>query len=148
LRIDVERLKGRMKLLVEEVGFELAELTSLVIGGRQVLRLYIYSPAGVTLDDCARVSRVVSDLLDSEDLISDRYTLEVSSLGLDRPLITSRDFKRRLGEKVKVIYDDGGRKRTAQGILKDCNGISIRIESKETTISIPVEANPRGRILL
>lgn len=148
MKLDVERVKERMKPLVEETGFELAELTSLVTGGRQVLRLYIHSPAGVTIDDCARVSRDVSDLLDSQDLISGRYTLEVSSLGLDRPLVTSRDFQRRLGERIKVTYDDGGRKMMAQGILKECNGTSIRIESEKTTISIPVDANPRGRILL
>ena len=148
MKIEVDGLKIRMKPLVEELGFELAELASLVIGGRQVLRLYIYSADGVTLDDCARVSREVSDLLDTDDPVSGRYTLEVSSLGLDRPLTTSRDFERRLGEKVKITFDDGGKKRMAQGILKGCDGVFITIENEKTTVSIPVDANPRGRILL
>jgi ribosome maturation factor RimP len=148
LKIDLDSLKDRMKPLVEESGFELAEVASLVAGGRQILRVYIFSPAGVTLDDCAVVSREISDLLDTQDLVSGRYTLEISSLGLDRPLVTSRDFQRRSGERVRITYDDGGKKRIAQGILKGCDGIIIRIENEETTISIPVDANPRGKILL
>jgi ribosome maturation factor RimP len=147
LRVNVEDLKTRLEQLIEDSGFELAELTAPVVGGRQIVRIYIYSPDGVTLDDCARISRQVSDRLDTDDPVAGRYTLEVSSLGLDRPLTTLRDFRRRVGEKMAVTYNDGNGKKTIQGLLKECDGPSIRIETGETIVDIPVGAKLRGKIL-
>lgn len=57
---------------------------------------------GVTIADCARVSRDLSTLLDADDPIAQRYSLEVSSPGIDRPLRTARDFQRQLGKLIKV----------------------------------------------
>ncbi len=148
LRVNVDDLKRRLEPLIEDSGFELAELAAPVIGGRQIVRIRIHSPDGVTLDDCARVSRHVSDRLDTDDPISRRFTLEVSSLGLDRPLITPRDFRRRLGEKISISYNNGNGKRTVQGILKDCDDLSVKIKMEETIVDIPVDADPRGKILI
>lgn len=148
VRVNAENLKSRLEPLIESLGFELAELTAPVIGGRQIIRIYIYSPNGVTLDDCARISRQVSDRLDTDDPVAGRYTLEVSSLGLDRPLTTPRDFRRRVGEKIAVTYNNGNGKKAVQGILKECDGSSIKIETGETIVDIPVDANPRGKILI
>ena len=148
LRVNVEELKSRLEPLIEDSGFELAELTAPVVGGRPIIRIYIYSPDGVTLDDCARVSRQVSDRLDTDDAIASRYTLEVSSLGLDRALTTPRDFRRRIGEKIAVSYNNENGRKTVQGILKECDGSSIKIEMGETIVDIPVDANPRGKILI
>lgn len=134
--------------MIEALGFELADISAPVVGGRQMLRLFIYSTDGVTLDNCARVSREVSDLLDTEDLIDTRYNLEVSSLGLDRPLLTPDDFRRRIGERIKVNYRDKEGAKTASGILDESNGSYIKIRMEEKTVIIPVEANPKGRIIL
>ena len=148
MRVNVEDLKSRLEPLIEDSGFELVELTTPVVGGRHIIRIYIYSPNGVTLDDCARVSRQVSDRLDTDDSITGRFTLEVSSLGLNRPLTIPRDFRRRIGEKIAVTYDNGNGRKTVQGILKECSGLSIKIERGETIVDIPVDANPRGKILI
>jgi ribosome maturation factor RimP len=145
---DLENLKKELSSTVESAGFELAEMAAPIIGGRLTLRLFIHSPAGVTLDDCAAVSRLVSERLDGEDPVTGRYTLEVSSLGLDRPLLTARDFQRRIGESVKVTYMDNGNKKTVAGILKNVVGNMIEIEDEDEITSIPVEANPRGKIVI
>ena len=134
--------------MIEDSGFELAKMAAPVVGGRQIVRIYIYSPDGVTLDDCARVSRHVSDRLDTDDHISRRFTLEVSSLGLNSPLIKPRDFRRRIGEKIAITYNNGNGKKTVQGILKDCDDSSVKIETGETIVDIPVDADPRGKILI
>ena len=68
----------------------------------KILRVTIDRDRGVTLDDCAAVSRDLSTALDVEDLIDLKYSLEVSSPGLDRPLQTARDFARQAGRLVKV----------------------------------------------
>lgn len=71
-----------------------------------MLRIYVDRSGGVTVDQCAHLSRKVSDFLDMEDLIPSRYRLEVSSPGLDRPLVSGADFKRKIGERVKVFLKE------------------------------------------
>lgn len=147
-KTDLEELKNRLASMVEPAGFELAEIAAPMAGGRLILRLFIHSPAGVTLDDCATVSRIVSEKLDREDPIGRRYTLEVSSLGLDRPLLTTRDFERRVGETVQIAYNEAGIKKSITGILKDVAGNVIVIENEDGVTNIPVDANPRGKIII
>lgn len=87
---------------VKALGFELVDV-ELSGGSRHAtLRIYIDSPAGVNVDNCAKVSRQLSALLEVEDPLPGSYTLEVSSPGLDRPLVTPADFTRYVGETIKV----------------------------------------------
>lgn len=86
---------------VEALGFELVDVE--ITGSHNVvLRVYIDSPDGITVDNCADVSYQVSAILDVEDPLSGHYTLEVSSPGLDRPLVKPADFARHVGETIKV----------------------------------------------
>jgi ribosome maturation factor RimP len=88
--------------LVEGLGYELWELEYAPGRGNGFLRLYIDAPAGISLDDCERVSRAVSEVLDAEDPVPGQYTLEVSSPGLERPLRTEAQFARYVGATVFV----------------------------------------------
>jgi ribosome maturation factor RimP len=81
-----------------------------------VLRLFVDKPGGIMLDDCATVSRELSEILDVEDFIRERYTLEVSSPGLNRPLKKEADFIRYQGRLVKIrtfemLADEAGNRR-------------------------------------
>jgi ribosome maturation factor RimP len=87
---------------IEALGFELVDTELSGSGRRALLRIYIDRPGGVNVDDCAAVSHQVSAILDVEDPIAGRYTLEVSSPGLDRPLTRPQDFERFAGELVAV----------------------------------------------
>jgi len=108
-----DTLAGRLRPVVEGQGCELWELEYAPRGSGGLLRLYIDSATGVTLDDCERVSRAVSEVLDAEDLVPGRYTLEVSSPGLDRPLREAAHFARFLGETalVELVRPLDGRRR-------------------------------------
>jgi ribosome maturation factor RimP len=88
--------------VLEEMGFELVDVEYLGAGGRTVLRIYMDRPGGVTIDDCARVSREIGVLIDVKNLIPQRYVLEVSSPGLNRRLKNERDFAWAIGKRVKV----------------------------------------------
>jgi ribosome maturation factor RimP len=106
-------LKEKLLPLVKEENLELVDLEFSPRGSKSLLRIYVDKPAsgcgvrtGVTIEDCANLSRKVSDFLDMEDLIPYRYNLEVSSPGLDRPLIKREDFVRRVGEKVRVFLKE------------------------------------------
>jgi ribosome maturation factor RimP len=148
MKIDVESIRDKIAAVTAQLGFELAELSAPTVGGRLILRVFIHAPGGVTLDDCTLVSNALSDMLDTQDLIHSRYTLEVSSLGLDRPLLTPRDFKRRVGERVKVTYGDKGGQKTIEGVLIDSDEVDVKIDVDGETIIIPVGANPRGKIII
>src|SRR6267378_4895029 len=88
--------------ILEYAGMELVHLEMKREPAGHLLRLYIDKEGGVTLEDCARISRQLSAQLDVEDPIEGRYTLEVSSPGLDRPLITDHDFKRFAGRQIRL----------------------------------------------
>ncbi len=98
----IQRLTTVVNPIVGEHGVELVELQVAGRPRRPILRLFIDRIGGVTMDDCAAVSRRCSLELDSVDIINSSYTLEVSSPGLDRPLKTPADFNRRQGNKVQV----------------------------------------------
>jgi ribosome maturation factor RimP len=88
--------------LLEDMGIELVDIEFRREGHGWVLRLYIDRQDGVTLDDCATVSREVSRYLEVEDPIEQAYHLEVSSPGLERPLKKEKDFARFSGRRARI----------------------------------------------
>lgn len=99
----IPKIKAMAEALLQEEKMELVDMELLREGRGWVLRLFIDKVGGITLDDCASVSRQLGDQLEVEDLIPFRYTLEVSSPGLDRPLKKDQDFLRHIGKQVQVI---------------------------------------------
>jgi ribosome maturation factor RimP len=97
-----EQVADLVEPVLEDMDFELVDVEYLSRHGKWVLRLYIDKEGGVTLDDCARVSREIGDLIDVKDIIIHEYALEVSSPGLDRPLKKEKDFEHAIGKKIKV----------------------------------------------
>ena len=88
--------------ILDGLGYELVDVAYASDLGRWVLRLYIDKATGVTIDDCARVSREISDLIDVKEIIEHEYFLEVSSPGLNRPLTKEKHFIQAIGKKIKV----------------------------------------------
>ena len=99
IQLEVEELA---EILVISEGMELVDLEYRRQGPRWVLRLFIDKEAGVTVDDCANISRQLGDLLDAKDIVPQAYVLEVSSPGLNRPIKKKKDFRRFAGRKVQL----------------------------------------------
>ncbi|PJG83299.1 ribosome maturation factor RimP [Caviibacterium pharyngocola] len=97
-----EKLQDLLQSSVEDLGCELWGIECQRSGRFLTVRLYIDKEGGVTVDDCADVSRQVSAVLDVEDPIADKYNLEVSSPGLDRPLFTLAQYQRFIGEDIAL----------------------------------------------
>ena len=95
-----QKLQELVQGSVEELGCELWGIECQRVGRYLTVRLFIDKEGGVTIEDCADVSRQVSAVLDVEDPIADKYNLEVSSPGLDRPLFTLNQFERYLGQEI------------------------------------------------
>ncbi|NIR32089.1 MAG: ribosome maturation factor RimP [Gammaproteobacteria bacterium] len=103
MREHVRQLHDLIEPAVTVLGYELLGLELMPgKGGGSLLRVYIDSPQGITLDDCERVSHQVSGVLDVEDPIAGPYTLEVSSPGSDRPLFTPEHFEQHIGRRVRI----------------------------------------------
>jgi ribosome maturation factor RimP len=103
---EARRIVKEVSLLAEpllhECGLELVDTEFVFQNGRWILRIFIDKKGGVTLDDCASVSRELGDIIDASDTISFSYVLEISSPGLDRPLKKESDFIRSIGKLVKL----------------------------------------------
>ena len=97
-----QNLQEMLQGAVEDLGCELWGIECQRAGRFMTVRLFIDKESGVTVDDCADVSRQVSAILDVEDPIADKYNLEVSSPGLDRPLFTLPQFERYIGQDISV----------------------------------------------
>ena len=97
-----QKLQEMLQGAVEDLDCELWGIECQRAGRFMTVRLFIDKDGGVGVDDCADVSRQVSAILDVEDPIADKYNLEVSSPGLDRPLFTLEQFQRYVGEDIAV----------------------------------------------
>ncbi|HNR29567.1 MAG TPA: ribosome maturation factor RimP [Candidatus Hydrogenedentes bacterium] len=141
-RALIKQLWEQLAPDLTEQGYELVELEYARGGRTPVLRFYVDKVGGgVSLDDCAKVSQLLSALLDKLDFIGGRYVLEVSSPGVDRPLRQAADFRRFAGEPVRLqsLAPVEGRSRfrgTLEGIedgliLVDCDGkrCAVHIEN-------------------
>ena len=140
-----ESLDGEIEARVEALGYELVELERSGSKTRPILRLRIDKPAdaaeaGVSVEDCTRVSRDVEEFLDAREDIGERYVLEVSSPGLERPLVKRRDFERFAGKEisVKTSHAVGDLGKRVEGVLKGiADDDRIQLEIKGATVEIP-----------
>jgi ribosome maturation factor RimP len=134
-----ESLTALLRPVVEGLGYELWELECAPGRGDGFVRLYLDSEAGITVDDCERVSRAVSEVLDAEDAVEGHYTLEVSSPGLDRPLRTAAHFARFVGDTVfvELVQPQDGRRRF-EGRLTLASAETIEIEVDGQRHVLPV----------
>jgi ribosome maturation factor RimP len=142
-----ERLFALIEPLLARLGYELIELEYVPARGRGALRLFIDRPGGIGLDDCERVSREVSALLDVEDPIPGAYTLEVSSPGDDRVLRTRAHFDRFVGSRVHVelLAPRAGRRRYT-GTLRSVADDGVVLEVDRDSVNVPFREIGRARL--
>ncbi len=130
--------------VAETNGLELVDTEMFRAGRRRVLRVYIGKAGGVSVEDCARVSRGMSAVLDAENWLGDeRYVLEVSSPGLDRPFKTLADWKRNIGHDVRLTCrEKHAGKVQHQGTLvaADENIVTLERDGERTEIPMALVA--------
>jgi len=132
-----DRLMVLLEPLLTRLGFELVELEYTAGRAHALVRLFIDKDGGVGLDDCERVSREVSSLLDVEDPIPSAYTLEVSSPGFDRVLRTEAHFGRFVGSRVFVELKEpreGRRRYTGTLLTVDAQGIALEVDREQVAV--------------
>jgi ribosome maturation factor RimP len=132
-----QRLRNLLEPVVTDLGYELWHLESQGSGRSGVLRLYVDAPQGIALEDCEKVSREVSAVLDVDDAGGGQYQLEVSSPGLDRPLITGEHFSRFIGQRARItMFAPVDGKRKLRGTILAVSGDTVDLGGDEQTYSL------------
>jgi ribosome maturation factor RimP len=142
-----KQLQTALEPHVAALGYEVLEVTFGGEGGRRVLRLTLDGPEGITLDQCAAVSRALGPVLDGIQELPAGYMLEVSSPGINRPLTKLEHYRRFLGETVKLRLkdkQDGGL--TVTGVLRDVQDGVLTIETPVGTKLLPLDRVARARL--
>ena len=150
-----EELSCAIRKIVGDLGYECVNVAMAMEGGRSVIRVIIDSLGGITVSDCEVVSKVVNRYLDEwgsagegkMEGLDDKYYLEVSSPGLERPLFTFADYERFKGKEVRIKTSEtiGGRK-VHTGFV-EVSGKCISLQTEEGILEIPFESIVRGSLV-
>ena len=134
------RIEEIVESVTTSLGYEVVKIDYVPQHKNSILRIYIDSENGIQIEDCEKVSRQISAVLEVEDPIAGHYTLEVSSPGIDRPLVKPEHFKRFCGERVKVSTHNMylGRKRFT-GQLTHVNDAGIVVEVDGEAYDLPFD---------
>ncbi|MEH6346914.1 MAG: ribosome maturation factor RimP [Bermanella sp.] len=144
-----QQLIDLLKPVIEALGYGFWGLQYNSQGKDSVLSIYIDSEKGITVDDCATVSRQVSGIMDVEDPITGEYNLEVSSPGMDRPIFTVEQFNRYVGEfvDVKLRYAFEGRRKFKGKLVAIEDGEDIVVHVDDHEYILPIDAIDKANLI-
>lgn len=143
-----DQLTELIQPVVEGLGCELWGIERQSSGRSSTLKVYIDAEVGVDIEDCARISRQLSSLLDVEEPLKGEYTLEVSSPGMDRRLFRQDQFEAFAGSKVRIQLKrsyEGQRKYS--GLLKGVDGDEVILGFDDEEILFPLEAIEKANVI-
>jgi ribosome maturation factor RimP len=137
--------------IIEEMNLELVDVEYVKEGKNWFLRVYIDSEKGIDIDDCGKVSELLSEKLDEHDPISQPYFLEVSSPGAERPLKKEKDFERSIGKNVHIkTYEPIDGEKIFEGKLLSFDGetvtIELTIKTRKKQVIIPYKKVASARL--
>jgi len=139
---QLTRIRELFQPTLSFLGYELYDLAITGAGRHTTLRVQIDRPQGITLDDCERVSKSLSALLDQVDPLPTRYDLEVSSPGAERPLRNLDEYRRFIGKRANVRYRVGDSEQVTEGQLTAVSEQMIELQLGEgkhqRTAAIPL----------
>lgn len=143
-----DKLQGVIEPTVTSMGYEFVGLDYQGRPKNSLLRVYIDKEEGITVDDCALVSRQISAVMDVEDPVAGHYTLEVSSPGLDRPLFTAEHFEHFAGSKVQVrLASPLNGRRKFRGMLQGMSGEDVIVVVDDEEYCLPLASIEQARVI-
>jgi len=141
-RVQIEEIDRKICAEMHVAVYDIEEKMS---GKGRIITVYLTKIGGVTLEECAKFSRTLGGELETFDLIPERYYLEVSSPGLERPLKLKSHYVSAINEKIAVQYNDGEEKKSLMGTLTEVNQDSIVIDDRGTIIELPLKSISRAK---
>ena len=146
--MDTEYIKEMIEKDIESLGCKVWGLEIFGRRANQTLRIFIDSEQGISLEDCEKVSKHVSKVLDTENDFSENYFLEVSSPGLDRKIFYNEQYKDYIKDNFKVTFLDKENKKTVKGQLDDVYDVGIKLEIREELCEIPFSSIIKANLII
>ena len=146
--MDTEYIKEVIEKDIERLGCKVWGLELFGRHSNQTLRIFIDNKDGISVEDCEKVSKHVSKVLDTENDFSEKYMLEISSPGLDRKFFYKEQYQEFINESIRVTFFDNDNKKTFKGNLKEVDDISIKLEIKEEIHEIPFSSIIQANLLI
>lgn len=144
----LDKIRELINPALNELNIDLIELAFRGARGNQVLQVFVDTETGVTIDECKSASDLISEILDTADIIEGRYRLEVSSPGIDRPLKTARDFRRNLGRPVRFNLPQEDHNQIHEGIIHQVNDGNVVLMIDQKLESIPINQMENVKLVL
>lgn len=143
-----DRLRTLVAGIIENEGIDLLEIATGGGRGNRIIRFFVDRDGGIGVDECARLSRELSDVLDfhQDDLGLDRYRLEVSSPGIDRPLRSETDFSRNVGRMVTMTHRTDEGISGLEGRIKGIQDSEVIVTTDEGETVVPLSAVEQAKI--
>lgn len=135
------------KRICNDMHVALYDIDEKLSGKGRIITVYLTKIGGITLDECAEFSRALGADLETFDLIPERYFLEVSSPGIERPLKLKSHYVSAINEKVAVQWTEENVKRSTMGTLTEVNQDTITLDDRGTLIEIPLKAISRAKTI-
>ena len=146
--MDTEYIKEVIEKDIERLGCKVWGLELFGRHSNQTLRIYIDNKDGISVEDCEKVSKHVSKVLDTENDFSEKYMLEISSPGLDRKFFYKEQYQEFINESIRVTFFDNDNKKTIKGNLKEVDDISIKLEIRDEVCEIPFSSIIQANLLI
>ena len=146
--MDTEYIKEVIEKDIERLGCKVWGLELFGRHSNQTLRIFIDNKDGISVEDCEKVSKHVSKVLDTENDFSEKYMLEISSPGLDRKFFYKEQYQGFINESIRVTFFDNDNKKTIKGNLKEVDDKSIKLEIKEEIHEIPFSSIIQANLLI
>ncbi|HNX38163.1 MAG TPA: ribosome maturation factor RimP [Candidatus Cloacimonadota bacterium] len=143
-RVQMEELA---KKICAEMHLALYDIDEKLSNKGRIYTIYLTKIGGVTLDECAKFSRTLSELLDELDIIPDRYFLEVSSPGIERPLKLKSHYVSAINEKIVIQWNQDEVKRSTMGTLLEVNQDYILVDDRGENLEIPFKSITRAKTI-
>ncbi len=146
----VDQVRQVLAGYLEGRGLDLVDIVCRYEGGELFLRIFVDWPeGGIALQDCARLNKEIAEMLDEKNILEQRYTLEVSSPGLDRPLKIEKDFRRCKGKKIKFFLNEPvNGKLEWDGVIDSVSDGLVYIKANDTAIEIHLSKINKAKQLL
>jgi len=124
----IDKIEAHLLKLFEEEEFQDCFIVEINVSGASKLEVYIDADNGIDFTRCRRVSRYLEEEIEAKEWMNEKYTIDVSSPGVDRPLKFKRQYKRNVGRKMAVIDDEGHK---TEGLLISTDDDQIVLEFKD-----------------
>ena len=146
--MDIDYIKKVLEEDIQRLGCKVWGLELFGRRSNQTLRIYIDKNEGISVEDCEKVSKHASKVLDTVNEFSENYILEVSSPGLDRKFFYNEQYMDYLNEPLKVTFFDSQNKKTIKGRLEEVDKTSIKLEMREGPIQIAFSSIIQANLII